>query len=1055
MPVSATTPFSDGDEAHLPPYLRMRGGGGAQSSEASDRRPPQGPAQAPSPAATPRRPAQTSTKVVYLVNPSSGTAPLTAPSSPLTPAMVRQGNTAEPPMSNMTRPVITIFTTVPDDGDGDGDDAGKAAAPPPAAARAQGPPSSSGPRSAGSSFSRQANRHNHHNHIGRKNSGSFSTGGRHDPAALWATATSLPPLCHHALYGNGLEPRYAGNDSSSPSAAAASAGGGGGWPKLGRSFLNAPQLEPPGHGVPRWRAFSQASSADLGGSSRVSTGPAASPSPLAAGPRTRVTATPIVPINPYNETATRQMVARQLLQSYGPEAEQAADSSTSGGDPAAVAVTAPVEPTALTADESVASQDARRAEKERAHREREEAKQRKKEKVKRRQEKEREAEKTRVRVPPRGPALTKEQIIRVGATRLQQRLSALHLAVYRVKNDGNCQFRAIAQQLLGSEDYHDLIRAHVVSYMRRVRAEKFDIYFDSPAAADAYFAKIGRAGTWCDELTLRAAADSLFINVHVLSSAESRCYSCYQPDSDAPPAPTFLVDVAKIKERRRRERQFQQWQRRSFTVQMANGSLACPQAVGGAGPFGSGTFSTGSFGELYYPPPMSCPEGALGGSMVPNRSGLYPTHAELSEEDNEGGFGRSVAGMTGRTRNNDDDDIDANAIQQSLQHTLQHKRITASVPFFTQDGHLHHPTAAAPSGTVTPLAQSHHHTPTTAGSGSNGRLLVPVRSPPSRPGGSGSQQSSAGNSTSTPHSAVTGHGARFPSGAATATVASQVVVPDITADCVGDCTIEDRRVMGLSNFGVVTDDLVNIARYQAVRRPPQRLRRPAVDDDDHHGNAPATASQHPLAVGRAKSAAGGGNAPGAPHGDGQSFPIFPTVDGGQVMLLASTPASAGPSSFPMQAHLDAAAHTQSGDGACLRQSFATLQGCCAAPSLGGSFTTHPAPAPANTTAAAEEHTADDVVFVFEPRSKPIDVFVSYLYPVHYNALCIVEPDGDGNDNADGEAATARGAAPNYHSRDGSAPGCPHLGQAPLETDERPQFINASFLRTSFVASENL
>ncbi|GET87504.1 hypothetical protein, conserved [Leishmania tarentolae] len=149
----------------------------------------------------------------------------------------------------------------------------------------------------------------------------------------------------------------------------------------------------------------------------------------------------------------------------------------------------------------------------------------------------------------------REQIIRVGVQRLHQRLNELHLVVHRVRNDGNCQFRAISHQLFGNEDYHDIIRSQIVSYMRAVRAKSFDYFFESPAYADAYYNNLAKSGSWGDELSLRAASDCLYVNIHVLSSQERNCYITYRPSSEqADSAPSFLVDVWTLRERRRAER---------------------------------------------------------------------------------------------------------------------------------------------------------------------------------------------------------------------------------------------------------------------------------------------------------------------------------------------------------------------------------------------------------------------------------------------------------------------------------------------------------------------
>ncbi|CBZ25321.1 conserved hypothetical protein [Leishmania mexicana MHOM/GT/2001/U1103] len=178
-----------------------------------------------------------------------------------------------------------------------------------------------------------------------------------------------------------------------------------------------------------------------------------------------------------------------------------------------------------------------------------------------------------------GQRQAREQIIRVGVQRLYQRLNELRLVVYRVRNDGNCQFRAISHQLLGNEDYHDIIRSQIVSYMRAARARSFDYYFESPAHADVYYNNLAKSGSWGDELSLRAASDCLYVNIHVLSSEERNCYITYRPSADhAVSAPSFLVDVWKLRERRRAERRLL----RAYGPQQQQGDSSGSNTFGGS-----------------------------------------------------------------------------------------------------------------------------------------------------------------------------------------------------------------------------------------------------------------------------------------------------------------------------------------------------------------------------------------------------------------------------------------------------------------------------------------
>ncbi|ESL05577.1 hypothetical protein TRSC58_06769 [Trypanosoma rangeli SC58] len=149
------------------------------------------------------------------------------------------------------------------------------------------------------------------------------------------------------------------------------------------------------------------------------------------------------------------------------------------------------------------------------------------------------------------PKLSREQFINCGLQRLRRRLDELQLLEHRVKNDGNCQFRAVAQQLLGSEELHEIVRVHIVTYMKGAR-DRFDCYFASKEEADQYYNSMLKNGTWGDELTLRAASDSLHVNIHVLSSEEENFYITYRPDADSHAQPVFLVDISTLRQQRHR-----------------------------------------------------------------------------------------------------------------------------------------------------------------------------------------------------------------------------------------------------------------------------------------------------------------------------------------------------------------------------------------------------------------------------------------------------------------------------------------------------------------------
>ncbi len=56
--------------------------------------------------------------------------------------------------------------------------------------------------------------------------------------------------------------------------------------------------------------------------------------------------------------------------------------------------------------------------------------------------------------------------------------------------DGNCQFRALSQQLFGDDAHHEAVRAEVVAHIRKERAF-FSAMFDG-AEFDRYADTMGR-----------------------------------------------------------------------------------------------------------------------------------------------------------------------------------------------------------------------------------------------------------------------------------------------------------------------------------------------------------------------------------------------------------------------------------------------------------------------------------------------------------------------------------------------------------------------------------
>jgi len=113
---------------------------------------------------------------------------------------------------------------------------------------------------------------------------------------------------------------------------------------------------------------------------------------------------------------------------------------------------------------------------------------------------------------------------------LKERLEEHELQELHVLGDGNCQFRALADQLAPyySQECHENVRAAVVQQLRCVPdryrpfvTEDYDEWVDRMAADKE----------WGNEITLRAAADAFGVEIHVFADnlGEGQLYSSYEP----------------------------------------------------------------------------------------------------------------------------------------------------------------------------------------------------------------------------------------------------------------------------------------------------------------------------------------------------------------------------------------------------------------------------------------------------------------------------------------------------------------------------------------------
>ncbi|XP_043690352.1 OVARIAN TUMOR DOMAIN-containing deubiquitinating enzyme 11 isoform X2 [Telopea speciosissima] len=115
--------------------------------------------------------------------------------------------------------------------------------------------------------------------------------------------------------------------------------------------------------------------------------------------------------------------------------------------------------------------------------------------------------------------------------RLSQRLTTYGLQELQIEGDGNCQFRALADQLFRNPDYHKHVRKEVVRQLKHFK-KLYEGYV--PMKYKQYLKKMKRSGEWGDHVTLQAAADRFEAKICLLTSFRDSCFIEIVPKDKAP-----------------------------------------------------------------------------------------------------------------------------------------------------------------------------------------------------------------------------------------------------------------------------------------------------------------------------------------------------------------------------------------------------------------------------------------------------------------------------------------------------------------------------------------
>ncbi|KAG6607999.1 OTU domain-containing protein DDB_G0284757-like [Cucurbita pepo subsp. pepo] len=105
--------------------------------------------------------------------------------------------------------------------------------------------------------------------------------------------------------------------------------------------------------------------------------------------------------------------------------------------------------------------------------------------------------------------------------RLSERLVTYGLAELQMEGDGNCQFRALADQLFRNPEYHKHVRKAVIKQLKKFR-KLYEGYV--PMKYKIYLKKMKKSGEWGDHVTLQAAADRFDAKICLVTSFRDTCY---------------------------------------------------------------------------------------------------------------------------------------------------------------------------------------------------------------------------------------------------------------------------------------------------------------------------------------------------------------------------------------------------------------------------------------------------------------------------------------------------------------------------------------------------
>ncbi|OMO56635.1 Ovarian tumor, otubain [Corchorus capsularis] len=120
-------------------------------------------------------------------------------------------------------------------------------------------------------------------------------------------------------------------------------------------------------------------------------------------------------------------------------------------------------------------------------------------------------------------SIVKKQGKQTDISQFRAQLDALGLKIIQLTADGNCFFRALADQLEGDEEEHGKYRSMVVQYIVKNR-EMFEPFIEDDVPFDEYCQSMEKDGTWAGHMELQAASLVTRRNICIHRNMSPRWY---------------------------------------------------------------------------------------------------------------------------------------------------------------------------------------------------------------------------------------------------------------------------------------------------------------------------------------------------------------------------------------------------------------------------------------------------------------------------------------------------------------------------------------------------